>query len=67
MGACVAALERAWDDRRSAGQALELPTLAPVEAIRRLVDFTFDDQEANPACIRRATLEDIHQVIEFPA
>ena len=64
-GLYVAALERAYGDIRSAEQALDLPTLAPVEAIRRLVDFTFDYQEANPAFIRMVTIENIHNGVHI--
>ena len=64
-GLYVAALERAYDDIRSAEQALELPTLAPVEAIRRLVDFTFDYQEANPVFIRMVSIENIHNGVHI--
>ena len=55
----VAALERAYGDIRSAEQALALSMLATVEAIRRLVDFTFGHQEANPAFIRMVAIENI--------
>ena len=64
-GLYVAALERAYDDIRSAEQALDLPALGPVEAIRRLVDFTFDYQEANPAFIRMVSIENIHNGVHI--
>src|SRR5678815_2859927 len=38
----LACLERVFVDMRRAEQALDLPTLAPVDAMRKLIDLTFD-------------------------
>ena len=59
-GLYLAALERAYDDIRTAEKGLDLLRFPPAEAIRRLVEFTFDYQEANPAFIRLVAIENIH-------
>jgi hypothetical protein len=39
---------------------LDLERLPPVDALRRLVEFTFDYQEAHPDFIRLVSIENIH-------
>lgn len=56
-----AVLERAYVRMRAREQELALDTLAPVEAIRRLTEFTFDYQSANPNFVRLVAVENIHR------
>jgi AcrR family transcriptional regulator len=56
-----AVLERAYSCIRAAERGLNLDRLAPIEAIRRLVEFTFDYEEANIDFIRLVTIENIHR------
>jgi len=51
-GLYEAVLERAYADIRQAEAQLDLARLDPETAIRRLVDFTFDYDDANPAFVR---------------
>lgn len=60
-GLYLAVLESAYAEIRRAEQALDLLGHAPQDAIRRLVSFTFDFQEANPDFIRLVTIENIHR------
>lgn len=55
-----AVLEQSYGDMRRTERALRLEDLPPVEAIRRLVEFTFDYQEANPRFTRLVSIENIH-------
>lgn len=59
-GLYLAVLEQAYAAIREAEQQLDLLGLPPVEAIRRLIGFTFDYQEANPGFIRLVSIENIH-------
>jgi hypothetical protein len=52
-------LERAYGDIRACENELELDRLPPVEAIRLLVEFTFDYDEAHPEFIRLVATENI--------
>ena len=54
-------LERAYADMRAAEAGLSLTDLPPIEAVRRLVEFTFNHHEANPRFIRLVTIENIHR------
>lgn len=56
-----AVLERAYVRMRASEQALALETLAPAAAIRRLTEFTFDYQSANPNFVRLVAIENIHR------
>jgi AcrR family transcriptional regulator len=56
-----AVLERAYSCIRAAERGLNLDRLAPVEAIRRLVEFTFDYEEANVDFIRLVAIENTHR------
>ena len=60
QGLFVAVLEAAYRRIRSIEAALDLDPLAPAEALRRLVGFTFDYQNANPDFIRLVMVENIH-------
>jgi AcrR family transcriptional regulator len=56
-----AVLEQAYGDMRRAERALELQHLPPIEAIRRMVEFVFDYQEAHPEFTRLVGIENIHR------
>jgi AcrR family transcriptional regulator len=57
----IAVLERAYARIRAAEQALDVEQLAPVAAIRRLAELTFDHHEAHPDFIRLVSIENIDQ------
>src|SRR5438105_1332424 len=59
-GLYLAVLEQAYAGIRTAELGLDLLGLEPVEAIRRLVEFTFDYHEANPGFSRLVSIENIH-------
>ncbi len=59
-GLYLAVLERAYADIRDVEKRLDLETMAPEEAIRRMIAFTFDYQEAHPDFIRLVSIENIH-------
>lgn len=59
-GLYLATLEAAYAEIRQAENALELDRLSPVEAIRRLIAFTFDYDEAHPDFIRLVSTENMH-------
>ncbi len=60
VGLYLAVLEAAYADIRRFEQGLGLDRLPPVEAIRRLIEFTFDYEEAHPEFIRLVSIENIH-------
>ena len=59
-GLYLAVLEAAYDDIRSVERELRLEALAPEEAIRRMVEFTFDYQWDHADFTRLVTIENIH-------
>lgn len=60
-GLYVAVLEDAYRRIRSIEAELHLEDLAPEDALRRLVGFTYDYQLANPDFIRLVMTENIHR------
>ncbi|WP_373289603.1 TetR/AcrR family transcriptional regulator [Aureimonas glaciei] len=60
-GLYLAVLEDAYAAIRKVEDELRLAELDPVEAMRRLIDFTFDYDEAHPEFIRLVTIENIHR------
>ena len=60
-GLYCAVLEQAYTAMRLTERTLNLEALPPADAIRRLVEFTFDYQEANPRLSRLVTIENIHR------
>ncbi|MGE8335621.1 TetR family transcriptional regulator [Pseudomonas laurylsulfatiphila] len=56
----VEVLEKLYGDIRSTESRLHLTELAPVEAIRRLVEFTFDHHDRNVDFVRIVSIENIH-------
>jgi len=57
----TAVLEMAYAKMRLAEEDLHLETLEPEAAIRRLAEFTFDFDQANPEYVRLVTIENIHR------
>jgi AcrR family transcriptional regulator len=57
----VAVLNEAYGKIRAAEADLGLDDLAPEEALRRLVEFTFDYDNANPYFVRLVMIENIHR------
>lgn len=55
------ALEAAYLKVREGEAALDLAHLPPLEALSRLVAFTFDHHRENPDFIRMVMIENIHQ------
>ena len=60
-GLYLAALEQVYGDIRRMEQELDLEKLTPPDAVRRLIEFTFDYQEAHPDFIRMVSIENIHK------
>jgi TetR/AcrR family transcriptional regulator len=54
-------LERAYAEIRAAEQTVDVEHLAPLAAIRRLAELTFDHHEAHPDFIRLVSIENIHR------
>ena len=57
----TAVLEMAYAKMRLAEKDLHLEALEPEAAIRRLAEFTFDFDQANPEYVRLVTIENIHR------
>jgi AcrR family transcriptional regulator len=57
----AAVLERLYGGMRDAEQALHLEALPPIEALRRLVEITFDHHAAHPEFVRLVSVENIHE------
>jgi AcrR family transcriptional regulator len=57
----LAALESVYADIRDAEQALDLETLAPVAAMRQLVEFTFDYFILRPEFVTLLNSENLHR------
>lgn len=55
-----AVLEKLYGDIRGTEQTLHLAELEPLEAMRRLVDFTFDHHDRNVDFVRIVSIENIH-------
>lgn len=53
----LACLDRVYLKIREEEQTLELKSLEPMEAIRRLVEFTFDHMRSHPDFVRMAGVE----------
>ena len=53
-------LEAAYREVRAGERDLDLEGLAPEDALRRLVEFTFDHHHRNPEFIRLVMIENIH-------
>ncbi len=53
-------LEKLYGDIRHTERSLTLDALAPMEAIQRLVEFTFDHHDRNVDYVRIVSIENIH-------
>jgi AcrR family transcriptional regulator len=60
-GLYLAVLEQAYARIRAIEQTLDLARLPPVEALRRLTEFTFDYHADNPDFVRLIGIENIHR------
>ncbi len=59
-GLYLAVLEKAYSDIRAIEASLRLESLDPVEALRRLVEQTFENDDANEDFVRLVVIENIH-------
>ncbi len=59
-GLYLATLEQVYGDIRSVEHELDLDSLTPSDAVRRIIEFTFDYQETHPDFIRLVSIENIH-------
>jgi AcrR family transcriptional regulator len=57
----AAVLEEMYGGMRDAERALGLEDLPPVEAVRRLVEVTFDHHAEHPEFVRLVSVENIHE------
>jgi AcrR family transcriptional regulator len=60
-GLYIAVLEKVYSGIRAIESQLELEELGPEEAIRRLIQTTFDYDEEHPDFIRLVSIENIHR------
>lgn len=60
-GLYSAVLEQAYADIRATEAILELRQMDPLAALRRLIEFTFDYEDAHPDFVRLIAIENIHQ------
>ncbi|MBV9511946.1 MAG: TetR family transcriptional regulator [Caulobacteraceae bacterium] len=60
-GLYLAVLEESYGDMRREEQRLGVERMPPIEAIRRMVEFVFDYQEAHPEFTRLVSIENIHR------
>lgn len=60
-GLYSAVLEQAYADIRASEATLALEDLAPLSALRRLIEFTFDYEDSHPDFVRLIAIENIHQ------
>jgi AcrR family transcriptional regulator len=64
-GLYLAVLERAYRKIRSLEADLQLAELPPDEALRRLINTTFDHDEQNPDFVRLVSIENIHHAMHM--
>jgi AcrR family transcriptional regulator len=57
----AAVMEHLYGGMRDAEQALNLAVLSPLDALRRLVEITFDHHAAHPEFVRLVSVENIHE------
>jgi AcrR family transcriptional regulator len=57
----AAVLDQLYGGMRDAEAALELDALPPLDALRRLVETTFDHHAAHPEFVRLVSVENIHE------
>lgn len=66
-GLYLKVLEAAYAKVRAGEAALRLTHLPPLQALRRLVEFTFDHHRANPDFIRLVMIENVHNATHLRA
>lgn len=66
-GLYLEVLEAAYAKVRAGEGALQLDHLNPVEALRALVDFTFEHHRSNPDFIRLVMIENVHNAVHLAA
>jgi AcrR family transcriptional regulator len=59
-GLYLAVLEQAYGEIRELEQGLELARLPPLDAMQRVIEFTFDYHDAHPDFVRLVSIENIH-------
>jgi AcrR family transcriptional regulator len=59
-GLYLAVLEKAYSDIRASEATLPLDSLDPTEALRRLVEQTFENDDSNDDFVRLVAIENIH-------
>ena len=59
-GLYVSALENAYAEVREGEAKLDVEGMAPIDALRRLVEFTFDHHHQHEEFIRMVMIENIH-------
>lgn len=59
-GLYLAILEQVYSEIRHVEQDLDLESLTPSDAVRRIIEFTFDYHEAHPDFVRLVSIENIH-------
>lgn len=59
-GLYLAVLERSYRKIRTLEADLQLANLQPEQALRKLIETTFDHDEANPEFVRLVSIENIH-------
>jgi AcrR family transcriptional regulator len=60
-GLYLAVLEQAYTRIRALESSLHLEDMPPEEAMRKLVESTFDHDDANPDFVRLVSIENIHR------
>lgn len=66
-GLYLQVLEAAYAKVRAGESALRLDHLDPIEALRALIDFTFEHHRANPDFIRLVMIENVHNAVHLKA
>lgn len=61
QGLYLAVLEQAYREILEREPGLDLASLSPAEALRRIVEFTFDHHESHPDFVRLVCIENIHR------
>src|SRR3954463_2913899 len=59
-GLYLAALEKAYGELRTAEMSLDVARESPVDAMRRLIELTFDYQETHPEFVRLVNTENVN-------
>ncbi len=59
-GLYLAVLEQAYARIRTLESALQLESLTPTQAMRRLIESTFDHDDGDPNFVRLVSIENIH-------